>query len=60
LTLLGAEHLPPYSYEQPQLGIVERVTTAFFDAYLKNQPHALARMGAAGNVAAVAEMPEQR
>ncbi|HEY8317095.1 MAG TPA: hypothetical protein VIG35_09535, partial [Gaiellaceae bacterium] len=29
LWLLGASHLPPYTDEQPQLGIVERATTAF-------------------------------
>jgi dienelactone hydrolase len=56
LTLLGAEHLPPYSYEQPQLGIVERVTTAFLDAYLQRSAHALERLAAAGRVPGVAEM----
>jgi dienelactone hydrolase len=34
LTLLGAKHLPPYTYEQPQLGVVERATIAFLDRYL--------------------------
>jgi dienelactone hydrolase len=38
LTLLGAKHLPPYTSQQPQLGIVERVTTAFLDHYLKQAP----------------------
>jgi len=42
LWLLGASHLPPYTDEQPQLGIVERATTAFLDHYLKGRPlHAL-------------------
>jgi pimeloyl-ACP methyl ester carboxylesterase len=42
LWLLGASHLPPYTYQQPQLGIVERATTAFLDRYLKGRPlHAL-------------------
>jgi dienelactone hydrolase len=36
--LLGASHLPPYTTEQPQLGIVERVTIAFLDHYLENAP----------------------
>ncbi len=36
LKLLGAGHLPPYVMEEPQLGIVERVTTAFLDRYLKH------------------------
>jgi predicted dienelactone hydrolase len=35
LTLPGAAHLPPYTQQQPQLGLVERVTTAFLDHYLK-------------------------
>ena len=38
LWLLGASHLPPYTDQQPQLGIVERATTAFFDHYLKGRP----------------------
>jgi pimeloyl-ACP methyl ester carboxylesterase len=38
LWLLGASHLPPYTDEQPQLGIVERATTAFLDHYLKGSP----------------------
>jgi len=37
LWLLGASHLPPYTDEQPQLGIVERATTAFLDHYLKGR-----------------------
>jgi poly(3-hydroxybutyrate) depolymerase len=42
LRLLGAAHLPPYTDQQPQLGIVERVTIAFLDGYLKGRPlHAL-------------------
>jgi hypothetical protein len=35
LWLLGASHLPPYTDEEPQLGIVERSTIAFLDHYLK-------------------------
>jgi hypothetical protein len=35
LRLLGAAHLPPYTYEQPQLGIVERVSIAFLHSYLQ-------------------------
>jgi dienelactone hydrolase len=38
LWLLGASHLPPYTDQQPQLGIVERATTAFLDHYLKSSP----------------------
>jgi dienelactone hydrolase len=53
LKLLGAPHLPPYTYEQPQLGIVERVTIAFLDHYLKRLPGSLSRMLAAGRVPGV-------
>lgn len=34
LALTGAAHLPPYTSEQPQLGVVERVTIAFLDLEL--------------------------
>jgi dienelactone hydrolase len=48
LNLLGAPHLPPYTDEQPQLGIVERVTIEFVDRYLKGARGALATMLHAG------------
>lgn len=48
LTLLGARHLAPYTSEQPQLGIVERVTIAFLDLYLKRSTDARARLWSAG------------
>jgi dienelactone hydrolase len=38
LWLLGASHLPPYTDQEPQLGIVEQATTAFLDHYLKGRP----------------------
>jgi dienelactone hydrolase len=50
LRLLGAEHLPPYTDEQPQLTIVERETLAFFDRYLDDAPVSLSRMLALGDV----------
>jgi len=56
LTLIGAEHLPPYSDQEPQLAIVERVTIAFLDGYLKHAPSALARLTALGSVSGVASM----
>ena len=49
LRLIGAPHLPPYTVEQPQLTIVERVTTAFLDRYLKGARSGPERMRAAGN-----------
>jgi len=36
--LLGASHLPPYTDEQPQIGIVERSLVAFLDCYLAGRP----------------------
>lgn len=56
LSLLGAEHLPPYSDQQPQLGIVERVTIAFLDAYLKHRPGALRQLVSLGNVPGTASL----
>ncbi|HEY5343350.1 MAG TPA: hypothetical protein VIJ66_06790 [Solirubrobacteraceae bacterium] len=56
LRLFGAEHLPPYSDQQPQLGIVERVTIAFLDGYLKHRPEALARLVSLGNVPKTASL----
>ncbi len=50
LSLWGAPHLGPYTDEQPQLGIVERVTLAFLDRYLKHLPAARARMWNDGNL----------
>jgi dienelactone hydrolase len=38
LWLLGASHLPPYTDQQPQLGIVERTSIAFLDHYLEGAP----------------------
>jgi fermentation-respiration switch protein FrsA (DUF1100 family) len=38
LKLLGATHLAPYTSQQPQLGLVERATTAFLAAYLAPAP----------------------
>lgn len=49
LSLLGAEHLPPYRDQQPQLGIVEKVTTAFLDGYLKGDRAALRRLPSLGD-----------
>jgi dienelactone hydrolase len=54
LTLMGSKHLPPYSYQQPQLGIVERVTIAFLDHYFRRGP--LRRLIADGDVSRVAHL----
>jgi fermentation-respiration switch protein FrsA (DUF1100 family) len=60
LSLLGAGHLPPYTYEQPQLSIVERVSIAFMDAYLKHGRRGIARMIAAGDRSGVAQLVVRR
>lgn len=51
LTLIDAQHLPPFTDDEPQLGIVERVTTAFLNHYLKGSARAAERLPALGNVA---------
>jgi dienelactone hydrolase len=56
LSLIGASHLPPYTTEPPQLGIVERVTIAFLGAYLKHARGSLQAMSSAGNVRGVATL----
>lgn len=50
LRLLGAEHTAPYQDEQPHLGIVERVSTAFLDTYLRREASAATRLAALGSV----------
>jgi dienelactone hydrolase len=56
LSLLGASHLAPYTNGQPQLGIVERVTLAFLDRYLKHQRGARSRIWKDGNVPNLARL----
>ena len=56
LSLLGAGHGLPYISEQPQLSIVERVTTAFFDTYLKGLSEASLRMWSAADVPGVTRL----
>jgi len=56
LRLLGAEHLPPYTHEQPQLGVVERVSTFFLDAYLKGSAAALAQLPTLGTVPKISQL----
>lgn len=56
LRLLGAQHLPPYTRQQPQLTLVERVSTAFFDTYLKDDPAPLAELGSLAGVPGIATL----
>jgi fermentation-respiration switch protein FrsA (DUF1100 family) len=60
LTMFGAPHLGPYTDQQPQLGVVERVTIAFFDRYLKADRGALHRMVRAGDVRGVSHLQIDR
>jgi predicted dienelactone hydrolase len=50
LILIGAEHTAPYQDEQPHLGIVARVSTAFLDRYLKGAAAAGRRLAAQGSI----------
>jgi predicted dienelactone hydrolase len=59
LRLPGAGHLPPYSEQQPQLSIVEHVTLAFLDGYLKHRAAQLRRLGSLGNVPGAASLLAQ-
>jgi dienelactone hydrolase len=56
LTMPGTPHLPPYTYEEPQLSIVESVTVAFLDRYLKGNRGAIARMVSAADRPGVAAL----
>ena len=63
LTMPGAPHLAPYTDEQPQLAIVERVTIAFLDRYLKGNRGAVARMASAADrpgIAALQALPQRK
>jgi dienelactone hydrolase len=56
LTMPGAAHLPPYTDAEPQLSIVERVTIAFLDRYLKGNRGAVARMVSAADRPGIAAL----
>ncbi|HUY59635.1 MAG TPA: hypothetical protein VMV16_07995 [Solirubrobacteraceae bacterium] len=60
LRLIGARHIGPYTNEQPQLGVVERVTVAFLDRYLKRLPGSRSRLWRAGGVPGVATLGNGR
>jgi dienelactone hydrolase len=54
LRLLGAGHLPPYTTAVRQLGVVERVTIAFLDRYLR--AGTLEQLVAAGRAPGIARL----
>ncbi|MDQ1370556.1 MAG: hypothetical protein QOF20_2909 [Acidimicrobiaceae bacterium] len=47
LSLVNAEHLQPYTSDAAHLKVVEAVTTAFFDRYLKGRTASVAAMKSA-------------
>jgi dienelactone hydrolase len=59
LRLVEAGHLPPYSSEEPQLAIVERVTTSFLNVYLGHTPRAMERLLRSGNAPGTATLLAQ-
>jgi dienelactone hydrolase len=59
LSLIGAEHLPPYTVPSPQLHVVEGVSLAFLDGYLKQRPGALQRMSAIGQIPGTATLTSE-
>jgi dienelactone hydrolase len=56
LRLIGAQHLPPYTSQQPQLGIVERLSAAFLGAYLGHPPPVAPPLAALARPAALAQL----
>lgn len=56
LRLPGAQHLPPYTREQPQLGVVERVSIAFLQDYLTPPPGPTQPLALLGSVAGVSSL----
>jgi alpha-beta hydrolase superfamily lysophospholipase len=56
LSLLGAGHLPPYTREGPQLRVIERVTVAFLDRYLKRSSISAHRILSLGRVPGISRM----
>jgi hypothetical protein len=56
LTLIGATHLPPYTTQQPYLGVVERVSIAFLRHALRGDQTSLSQMRLFGNVSGVARL----
>jgi len=56
LMLLGASHLPPYTSQQPYLGVVEEVTIAFLDHYLRDDDATIASIRELGNITGVARL----
>ena len=56
VTLPGADHLGPYTTDEPQAAIVDRVTTDFLDRYVGSDQRAGRRLEADGNVPGLATL----
>ena len=56
LRLLGARHLPPYTSQEPQLGIVERLSIAFLESYLGPAPAELSELAFMGDVLGASQL----
>jgi dienelactone hydrolase len=56
LELLGAGHLAPYQSQEPQLAVVERVTLAFLDHYLRHASRSLRPLLGTGNVPGISTL----
>ncbi|MCL2769562.1 MAG: hypothetical protein FWD42_05550 [Solirubrobacterales bacterium] len=60
LALLEAGHLTPYERQEPQLAIVERVTIAFLDLYLRGDTSQLGKLLRSGSVPGLATLTADR
>lgn len=56
LQVLGGTHLGPYTTNRAQLGVVERVTTAFLQYYLEHDSAAYGTLLSSGDVPGVATL----
>ncbi len=56
LTLIGADHLAPYTALDPYESVVAKVTTDFLNGYLKGSQTSLGQMTADGTVSGVAQL----
>jgi fermentation-respiration switch protein FrsA (DUF1100 family) len=49
LWMINAQHLEPFTTDQPHLAVIERATIAFFDRYLKGRADGISRLRSAGS-----------
>ena len=58
LSLLGANHLEPYSGTDTYLPITENVSTEFLESYLQHDPNSQAQMQSSGNQIGISTLQE--